>query len=298
MKAASNDEHAIRRKAAELITRRDAGWTEEEAAEFALWRAADPRHDAAVRRIEATQRMLSRLPDVGAAAEMERELHALYRGPRRKAWGTWVTLGALAAAACISLLVWFSAPSAALATFAASIGQNRTVDLSDGSTLQLGGGSRVDVNYAANERRVTLQSGEVHFSVAKDATRPFIVSAGHIRVRAVGTAFNVRRTSAQVQVVVTEGKVQVTEEEAPVREHGAALSPMFLVAGESATIDSAGAQVATTRRISRAGSVGAAAWSAPRLEFSNTPLSEVVERFNEFSRVQLEIGDEIGRAHV
>jgi transmembrane sensor len=57
-----DNEEAIREKAIALLTRRDAGWSPEEAAEFALWRAADPRHEAAVRRIESTQRLLERLP--------------------------------------------------------------------------------------------------------------------------------------------------------------------------------------------------------------------------------------------
>ena len=42
-------------------------------------------------------------------------------------------------------------------------------------------------------REVTLTRGEAWFKVAHDKTRPFIVSAGRIRVRAVGTAFSVRR---------------------------------------------------------------------------------------------------------
>jgi len=54
---------AIEDEAAALPTRRDAGWSPEGAAEFAPWRAAESRREAAVRRIEATQRLLARLPE-------------------------------------------------------------------------------------------------------------------------------------------------------------------------------------------------------------------------------------------
>ena len=66
------------------------------------------------------------------------------------------------------------------------------------------------VNYTKALRRVELVSSEAHFNVAKDADRPFIARVRGIDIRAVSTAFNVRLTDQSVQVIVTEGKVQVT----------------------------------------------------------------------------------------
>ena len=83
--------------------------------------------------------------------------------------------------------------------------------LDDGSTLELNAASAVRVQFTAAERRVKLESGEAHFAVAHDTARPFIVSAGGIAVRAVGTAFNVRyATGGDIEVTVTEGKVAVS----------------------------------------------------------------------------------------
>jgi transmembrane sensor len=42
-------------------------------------------------------------------------------------------------------------------------------------------------------RQVKLDRGEAWFQVAKDPQRPFVVESGPVRVRAVGTAFSVRR---------------------------------------------------------------------------------------------------------
>ena len=54
------------------------------------------------------------------------------------------------------------------------------------------------------------RSGEAYFTVAKNPGRPFVVAAGGVGVRAVGTAFNVRLDSDAVEVLVTEGRVQVS----------------------------------------------------------------------------------------
>src|SRR5690349_20668988 len=50
----------------------------------------------------------------------------------------------------------------------------------------------LEVDFSAKSRAVRLIAGEALFQVAKDAARPFVVAAGDARVRAIGTAFNVR----------------------------------------------------------------------------------------------------------
>jgi transmembrane sensor len=284
---------AVCAQAAELLTRRDAGWSPEDAAEFALWRAADPRHEAAVRQIESTQRLLARLPESPAAAAMFDELEALYRSPARGVHlGPWLkAAGGLAAAAAIAFAAWTLAPRAqphSTISFATLAGQHRAVDLTDGSTLLLNSGSEVDVEYRSGERRVNLRQGEVHFSVAKDEARPFIVAAGAVKVRAVGTAFNVKRAAAAIEVIVTEGKVRVSRDDLP----AAAAAPLFLVAGESTVVATLAADPVTGAvRLAPEAVREKLAWQAPRLEFTDTPLSEVVAKFNRYSRVQLELGD-------
>src|SRR3546814_9504316 len=58
-------------------------------------------------------------------------------------------------------------------------------------------------------REIALNDGEAWFQVAKDRARPFVVEVGDVRVRAVGTAFGVKRTAGGVDVQVTEGVVEV-----------------------------------------------------------------------------------------
>ncbi len=125
-----------------------------------------------------------------------------------------------------------------------------------------------------------LQEGEVHLTVAKDAARPFVVEVGGVVVRAVGTAFNVRLERDQVDVLVTEGRVQV---------ESSAGAPVSVAGGERARIGVNLRPVVSAERpeaIERE-----LAWRAVRLEFEGLPLAAVVTEFNLRNSLQLAIGD-------
>src|SRR4029077_19161785 len=89
------------------------------------------------------------------------------------------------------------------------IGERSLLVLADGSKVTLNTASAVHADYTGPERRVTLVRGEAFFDVAKDHTRPFVVSAGSRNVIAVGTAFDVRLQDRRVRVTLVEGKVRV-----------------------------------------------------------------------------------------
>ena len=87
--------------------------------------------------------------------------------------------------------------------------------LADGSTVRLNVGSEIVEAFTPAERRVMVLRGEAHFTVTKNARRPFVVRAGTVEVRAIGTAFNVNLQSTAVEVIVTEGRVELTSAVAP-----------------------------------------------------------------------------------
>jgi transmembrane sensor len=88
-------------------------------------------------------------------------------------------------------------------------GEVRRVALSDGSTVILDSDSIVQVKFKPGERTVFLKKGEASFQVAHDTSRPFIVHADDVAVRAVGTNFAVRLQTDKVSVTVAEGTVEV-----------------------------------------------------------------------------------------
>lgn len=92
------------------------------------------------------------------------------------------------------------------------IGESTTVSLPDGTELILNTNTTVRVYYSENQRLLRLDQGELHVNVAHDETRPLSVIAGGQVVQAVGTAFNIELNASRiVELVVTEGKVLVTD---------------------------------------------------------------------------------------
>ena len=90
-----------------------------------------------------------------------------------------------------------------------AIGEVQEQQLVDGSVLQLNTDSQVQVSFNQGVRKIRLLKGEAHFEVASNKQWPFQVYAGNGMVKAVGTAFSVRLNPEQVDVVVSEGVVDI-----------------------------------------------------------------------------------------
>ena len=294
---------AIEDAAIAWLTERDDGFSPAREREFAQWLRADPRHAATVARLEQTLGLLGELPEfrtelntvfdraapVVAFSPATAEQPTLAPAPRR--WSRAFAWAGLAAAVAFgSFAGWRALPPPPETHFTTTVAGYERARLDDGSTLELNAGSAVRVQFTAAERRVQLESGEAHFAVAHDIARPFIVSAGPIAVRAVGTAFNVRYTSdgGDIEVTVTEGKVRVGQS-------GPASS-----ASESAPLVSAGQRVIlphhapppTIEQVDPAALRAALAWQSHLADFAEAPLADVIARFNARSRVQLILADE------
>ena len=89
-------------------------------------------------------------------------------------------------------------------------GQKRTITLPDGTRVKLNSGSKlISPDLFETERRVKIE-GEAFFEVTK-STIPFIVEAGGIEVRVLGTSFNVNTyITNKISVAVATGKVNVS----------------------------------------------------------------------------------------
>jgi transmembrane sensor len=93
--------------------------------------------------------------------------------------------------------------------YTTALGEQRSIQFDDGSTVELNSRSKVRVRYSKQERDVELIEGQALFHVAHDLSRPFIVAVGATRVRAVGTQFDVYKKSSGTVVTVVEGRVAV-----------------------------------------------------------------------------------------
>ena len=175
--------------------------------------------------------------------------------------------------------------------------------LPDGSFAEINPGSVVTVEFTAARRRVVLRRGEAHFQVVPDATRPFVVAAGGIEFRAVGTAFAVQLSGTKVEMVVTQGEVAVDREGAPpggpANDMPATLA--VVAAGQHVAVDLVThAMVAPlVTPLAPRESDQKLAWRVPRLQLNDTPLREVVAAINAHTVARLELADaELGSLEV
>lgn len=170
-------------------------------------------------------------------------------------------------------------------SYRTAIGELREVPLADGSFATLSSNSRIRVTWSQRERHVELQQGEAFFAVAKDPTRPFVVSAGDRRVTAVGTRFSVRRDATDLRVVVTRGLVRLETDSAPGSPHQPA---SLLPAGSVAVANDNGVMV-------HSGTLEQAeeylSWRNGFVTFHDTPLATAVAEFNRYNTRKIVIGD-------
>lgn len=153
--------------------------------------------------------------------------------------------------------------------YASNAGQQKQVQLADGSTVSLNGSSSVttSVDYGVTSRNLSLV-GEAFFEVAEDKTKPFVVTAGKTTAEALGTKFNVRKanTSEEVQLSVVEGKVRFSD----LAHH----EELILVANQVAHFDPATGHLV----LDAPNAEDEAGWRKNKLSFKDTAFPAAAER--------------------
>lgn len=305
MDAASNQPtpEMIEAAAAAWLSLRDRGLTQAETAEFMRWLQQDPQHAAVFAELDLVWKTCDRLGAVPAPSESTSLPDADLLEPRirhhKPRVGRWVAWGAAASIALI-LAVGF-ATRARQHTVETAVGAFQKLDLPDGSVAQLNTATAITTSFTATERRISILRGEVFFTVAKDETRPFVVTSGGVAVRAVGTAFNVRKRDSSLEVLVTEGRVRIDDarEGRSLLPLSAALQPSLLLAGERAIVPSRSnileehPLTASVEKVDSTVTQRTLAWQERRLEFDEEPLAGVIAEFNRYNVRQLVIADPI-----
>lgn len=282
----------------------------EDLLDFQRWLAADPRNAEAFGRLEDVAGMLRDVPRPMSHVSSIRSgssydgLQSISEWQRRKASLRRFAVAASVACAAVAAVTWgvwtLRGAGQAGDIVQTQVGENRSVDLPDGSRITLGGGSSLTTSFSSTGRDIQLTRGEALFVVAKDKLRPFRVQAGNTTVTAIGTQFNVRRREARVDVAVVEGEVLV-EPSAPTPSaerieradsnvsapNNPRLAEVRITAGEKAVVGDAGIQ-----STSHFGATDAPiAWQSGRLVFESERLGDVIEDVNRYSRKQLLISD-------
>jgi transmembrane sensor len=179
--------------------------------------------------------------------------------------------------------------------FVTQIGEQKTVELVDGSSVILNTGSLIEVGFSKDERGIRLVRGEAFFEVSKDKRRPFVVYAANGAVKAVGTAFTVRvRDGKALEVTVEEGRVALLSMSGPASAgddflEQAAQSPVTeLTAGQSVVFDK---QVEDLELMQSAELNRKLAWRQGILAYAGDPLEDVIDDISRYTDLKIEIVD-------
>lgn len=266
--------------------------SQQEEADLDAWTRADDCNLGAFARAMAANAYLDRaaaiglscspesMPDADASdikALDEHRLNASEKGGvSRRAWiGGGLGAAAAAIVAGFGIRHWWHNQS-----IVAPMGNVQRTALRDGSAVTLNSSAEIEVAFQDSVRQVSLLTGEVNFDVAKDAARPFIVDAGPIKIRVLGTSFLVRMTEPDtVSVTVREGRVEVL--------HGDAQA-IRLVAGDHVSFAN---QRLKQERLTMEDVDRMGLWQRGELDLTGMTLADAAREFARYSETRIIIDE-------
>lgn len=146
--------------------------------------------------------------------------------------------------------------------------------LSDGTKVWLNADSKIKypVSFGKDKREVSLH-GEGYFEVAKDSTRPFIVSTDKMDVKVLGTTFDVNTYEDEGKsfVVLVEGLVEVSAGKGESR---------IITPGHMAEVNMYDVQ--TKIQVSKCDTEHYVAWKNGNFSFRNASLTEILKRVSRY----------------
>jgi transmembrane sensor len=252
--------------------------------QWLAWTQADPRHLETFERVNELAARMGSLDRVSSQSL----INAFARPAARKR--QWLPLAAAASLAAVMLagavyVGWMRFASGVdTQVYNSAIAQNRNFTLPDGTQVALGAASTMTSQFSGEQRRIELKNGEAFFQVVHDSSRPFVVAAGDVSVRDIGTAFDVRRTGERVTIAVTEGRVEILDTNL---KPGEAQRTLEVTAGQMVSYDPSTSRMT----VGNIAPEQATAWRNDRLEFIDEPLSVVIDNLNRYSAQPLHIAD-------
>ncbi|KTE41443.1 MULTISPECIES: FecR family protein [unclassified Sphingopyxis] len=237
-----------------VIAQRDPDFADWDA--FADWLAEDAAHAAAYDAVALLDADLEALPARPAAPVAANDEEPRAR-PSRRGWFGGAIAAALVAVVTIPNIGLFGDPN----RIETAPGEHRTLELADGSRIEINGGSVVTLD-EERPRFAKLESGEAMFHVVHRESDPFVVETGGARLVDLGTAFNVVRRDHATSVAVSEGIVVYNPHRDNVR----------MVAGEGIEARDGDKKAPAVRKLDSS-TIGG--WRSGQLVYADTPLSVV-----------------------
>lgn len=293
-------EDSVSRTAALWVAKMDSGELDaDEQRALNEWIALDPAHKAELVRLA---RLWDKMSDIGQreAAEAVRAERSPTTVQKRNKFRDFAIKAAacLAFAIAIPTAVYVQERSSVLSTnghFLTDVGEQKNLELADGSQVYLNTNTVIDVNYTLERRVINLLKGEANFDVAPDKSRPFIVKVKNGDVQALGTSFSVRVGNDKVNVLVSHGTVRVNaNDKVPVSTQSSNLPTQ----ARTSVVVGAGKQVIFNEEVvdsvTQQDEVSLAQklyWKKGFLAFDDESLSSVVEEVSRYTKFNIVIAD-------
>jgi len=161
-------------------------------------------------------------------------------------------------------------------------GKTSEVILSDGTKVFLNAGSRLvfPENFKGKTREVFL-IGEAYFDVKHDQNHPFIVQLSDLRVKVLGTKFNISAYAADnvIETVLAEGKVAMERNNAGLFERATELVPDQMASFDRTTKET---------NVKAVNVNNYTLWTKGLLQFENTDLNRITKRLERYYNIKIE----------
>jgi ferric-dicitrate binding protein FerR (iron transport regulator) len=192
----------------------------------------------------------------------------------------WAAAAALLLAVS-TILYQFVYKAGALQKVATANAQQESIELPDGSLVQLNSGSEIQFakNFSGEARYVNL-SGEAYFEV-RHHDRPFYVNTGNAQIKVLGTKFGIWARNAETRVTVREGRVSLRAVAAPPE------TAVELAANQMSICQNRNAP-AQPRAVDADHLLG---WREGKIVFDQTPLAEVVAELQRAYNVEIKLSN-------
>lgn len=170
----------------------------------------------------------------------------------------------------------------------------RRILLSDSSIVQLFKGSSISYNTSFNQEKRDIQlSGKAIFIVAKNKLKPFVVYAGDISTRVLGTRFMINTLEqSKVHVKLFEGKILIR----PISGYSS-MQDVYLQPGQRFVLDkSLNRHIVLSFNNKSTGSDMEKRKKAPfsaGLEFNQEPLLKVLEKLGKHYHVTFKYQEDV-----
>jgi transmembrane sensor len=165
------------------------------------------------------------------------------------------------------------------------MGEKSILTLYDGTKIILNADSKFKYaqTYNRKTREVYLE-GEAYFEVAHDPARPFIVHAGDISIKDMGTVFNISDypLDDEISISLVEGKVKVTNKNTNADKNGVELRPLQTFVYNKKD------EVSSIKNFDLQEEVG---WKDNILKFESQPLNKIFKTLERSYGVNFELKD-------